>query len=114
MATPSLPKRRPARKPRNAGPTAPPTAGPAGAPRPGEPLTLAEPLTWRHLDERLSNLAALLDNLAEPAVRNLTDDLYVAPGALHYLADTVRELAERCGANEDQAAQSAAPAEAAR
>jgi hypothetical protein len=111
MTTPhSLPKRRPARKAPTSGLTAPPAAGPAGAPSPGEPLTLAEPLTWRHLDERLSNLAALLENLAEPAVRDLTDDLYVAPGTLHYLADTVRELAERCGANEDPAA----PAEAAR
>jgi hypothetical protein len=108
MATHSLPKRRPARKARSSGPTAPRGAGPAGAPSPGEPLTLAEPLTWGHLDERLSNLAALLDNLAEPAVRNLTDDLYVATGTLHYLADTVRELAERCGANEDRCAGPAA------
>lgn len=53
-------------------------------------------MTWRDLEARLSALADLLDNLAEPADRGLTNDLWGASGTCRYLATTVRELADRC------------------
>ena len=59
------------------------------------------PMPRAALRARLDGLAAVLENLAEPADRGLTDDLWVSQGTLTYLADTVRDLAERCAGRRD-------------
>jgi len=58
-----------------------------------------ERLTWEAIQTRLDHLADLLENLAEPADRGLTDDLWIAPGTFLYLTATVRDLSARCATN---------------
>lgn len=54
------------------------------------------PLTWEDVQQRLQYLADLLDDLVQPAVQSLTDDVRLRSGTLCYVVDTVREFAARC------------------